>query len=396
MPLVNAKCTNCGANLSIDSVKDAAICQHCGSAFIVENAINNYNIASVNISAGGDADNLLLRATEFYEQGGTQRANQYIEQIFDINANHAGAKQLVERMKNDAKHKEVDAALQKIEVGSSDGWSMLGKNTNKDKILQSDYLCKCKTRWQQILNDCSKNLIYQNEATTTKLNSAQQSLIWTDSKSLFSSQLLSMQEKLTKEYIYLLLKGYILMSVDQRIDTTGNIIFDEAIKKGYENAKKYKRCSKLLSCGFGVEVTTVTGNTTYDWEPIFMLGRSMGTSRSYSVTKVAINDASLMEFERKNLPALSKIFEEEEMMKHAHDRISEGKCGYCGGTIVEKSGDSIYKYCLNCKRRAVSYRWQMEQDIKKRAAGKCVFCDRALNKKGKCEYCNKKRKIKAW
>ena len=49
MPLVNAKCTNCGANIKIDNTKDAAICEHCGSAFIVEKAINNYDITNNNI-----------------------------------------------------------------------------------------------------------------------------------------------------------------------------------------------------------------------------------------------------------------------------------------------------------------------------------------------------------
>ena len=48
MPLVNAKCTNCGANLKIDSSKDAAICEFCGSAFIVEKAVNNYSITNNN------------------------------------------------------------------------------------------------------------------------------------------------------------------------------------------------------------------------------------------------------------------------------------------------------------------------------------------------------------
>lgn len=43
MPLVNAKCTNCGAPLLVDNTHDAAICQYCGSAFIVEKAIQNYN-----------------------------------------------------------------------------------------------------------------------------------------------------------------------------------------------------------------------------------------------------------------------------------------------------------------------------------------------------------------
>jgi len=49
MPFIQAKCTNCGANLKVDSAKEAAICEHCGSAFIVEKAINNYN--TVNIKA---------------------------------------------------------------------------------------------------------------------------------------------------------------------------------------------------------------------------------------------------------------------------------------------------------------------------------------------------------
>ena len=51
MPLVQAKCTNCGANLPVDSVKDAAICSYCGAAFVVEKAINNYNISSAQINA---------------------------------------------------------------------------------------------------------------------------------------------------------------------------------------------------------------------------------------------------------------------------------------------------------------------------------------------------------
>lgn len=62
MPLVNAKCTNCGATLTVDNNKEAAICQYCNSAFIVEKAINNYNITN-NINAnvvniyGSDAGN---------------------------------------------------------------------------------------------------------------------------------------------------------------------------------------------------------------------------------------------------------------------------------------------------------------------------------------------------
>ena len=51
MPLVQVKCTNCGANLEIDNTLDAAVCPYCGAAFIVEKAINNYNTTN-HISAG--------------------------------------------------------------------------------------------------------------------------------------------------------------------------------------------------------------------------------------------------------------------------------------------------------------------------------------------------------
>ena len=48
MGLVVAKCTNCGANLEVDPKLDAAICPFCNSAYIVEKAINNYNIGNIN------------------------------------------------------------------------------------------------------------------------------------------------------------------------------------------------------------------------------------------------------------------------------------------------------------------------------------------------------------
>ena len=50
MPLVNAKCTNCGADIRVDKSKEAAVCEYCGSAFIVEKAIYNYNMTN-NINA---------------------------------------------------------------------------------------------------------------------------------------------------------------------------------------------------------------------------------------------------------------------------------------------------------------------------------------------------------
>ncbi len=67
MALVQAKCTNCGANLEVDSSNEAAVCQFCGTPFIVEKAINNYNTTNnikadvVNVYGGNSAD-FVIRA----------------------------------------------------------------------------------------------------------------------------------------------------------------------------------------------------------------------------------------------------------------------------------------------------------------------------------------------
>lgn len=42
MPLIKAQCTSCNGTLEIDENKEAAICPFCGSAFVVEKAIQQY------------------------------------------------------------------------------------------------------------------------------------------------------------------------------------------------------------------------------------------------------------------------------------------------------------------------------------------------------------------
>ncbi len=53
MPLVPLKCPSCSASLTVDSSKDAAICEFCGSPYVVKDAIiNNYvtNVTNINAS----------------------------------------------------------------------------------------------------------------------------------------------------------------------------------------------------------------------------------------------------------------------------------------------------------------------------------------------------------
>ncbi len=93
MAFVAAKCTQCGANIEVDDTKDAGICQHCGTAFITEKAINNYNtyitnnnnFAGANINViGGDIKNLLEIANNSLEGGNGKEAFEYANKALEI------------------------------------------------------------------------------------------------------------------------------------------------------------------------------------------------------------------------------------------------------------------------------------------------------------------------
>lgn len=64
MAFIPAKCTQCGANIEVDDTKDAGICKYCGTAFVTEKAITNYNTyikndfngANINIINQGNPD----------------------------------------------------------------------------------------------------------------------------------------------------------------------------------------------------------------------------------------------------------------------------------------------------------------------------------------------------
>lgn len=101
MPFVQAKCPNCGGFLAVDNEKEAAVCQFCQTPFIVEKAINNYNIninnhitveqANVRIEGAPSKENLLKRAQNFERSGDIVTALKYYEKVLDLDVynNHA-------------------------------------------------------------------------------------------------------------------------------------------------------------------------------------------------------------------------------------------------------------------------------------------------------------------
>ncbi len=111
MPFVEAKCTSCGATLTVDDNKEAAICEYCGVPYIVEKAINNFHIsgnsnisvasAVVNIHGNGPtAENLLKRAEQFEKSGNILKALEYYDRVLDLEAENKVAIMSVDRILN--------------------------------------------------------------------------------------------------------------------------------------------------------------------------------------------------------------------------------------------------------------------------------------------------------
>ena len=105
--LVSCTCTNCASSLQVDPNQKAAICPACGTTFIVQRAINNFNIHSTgNIKIenavitvpGANADNYVMRALGLEQQYEMERALDYYNKALDVDARNRDALTSVERI----------------------------------------------------------------------------------------------------------------------------------------------------------------------------------------------------------------------------------------------------------------------------------------------------------
>ncbi len=86
MPLVAAKCTQCGQNLQIDDTKDAAVCPYCETPFVTEKAINNYKVEIGNVVVEGMSIETKLNNAEifFKMHDNANRARELFEEVVDL------------------------------------------------------------------------------------------------------------------------------------------------------------------------------------------------------------------------------------------------------------------------------------------------------------------------
>lgn len=128
MGFVAAKCTECGADIEVDETREAGICKYCGTAFITEKAINNYNthitnnnnFAGANINViGGDLNTYIELAKIAYNSKNYSEVLNYCTKIMLIDISNADAWLLkakscgFESTLNNLKCQEVLVAAQK-------------------------------------------------------------------------------------------------------------------------------------------------------------------------------------------------------------------------------------------------------------------------------------------
>jgi predicted RNA-binding Zn-ribbon protein involved in translation (DUF1610 family) len=155
--MVAAKCTNCGSALTVDSNLKKAVCPYCKFTYIVDQAINNYNIsvtgnlqianATINVQ-GQDKNVLLARGKEFEEQKKYKTALEYYNKVLDLDINNADARIAIERVEKARKnyiYLETSAYLNRLIPGigywPSKGVLFLAKGvlgfTNGSKLVDA-------------------------------------------------------------------------------------------------------------------------------------------------------------------------------------------------------------------------------------------------------------------
>ena len=91
---VPAICSHCGGSLDVDPSQEAAVCPYCGTAFIVEKAINHYNmehaevnhvdhiehVDNVTVDLKGSFDSVLGFASEQMKESRKMKAEMLNEQ----------------------------------------------------------------------------------------------------------------------------------------------------------------------------------------------------------------------------------------------------------------------------------------------------------------------------
>lgn len=90
MPLISAKCSQCGATINLEADKKSGSCPYCGAKYVIEpnvtnvnNAVSNYVVKYINGKQAADSDDLVALGDKFLKLGEYIKALESYKQAAD-------------------------------------------------------------------------------------------------------------------------------------------------------------------------------------------------------------------------------------------------------------------------------------------------------------------------
>lgn len=143
MPLVEAKCVNCGGLLEVDNSNESAVCKYCGTTFIVEKAINNYiqNIsiqnATINIQ-GPEVDNFIQLIEDALNRGDYKEAEKYMHNALTLDPQNMKLAFFQQKINNfyflDLHLLQVESAIEEYKTLESTILNPVTRNERRNEI----------------------------------------------------------------------------------------------------------------------------------------------------------------------------------------------------------------------------------------------------------------------
>ena len=181
MPLIRAKCTVCGADLSVDGTKEAAICPYCNTAYITEKAIQYYNTTNVTNINTLHADVVQITDQNTFEN--RIKSGYTFLQLNDYETAGKLFSKLVEEMPYDYRswlglirvesHNFTDNNLNKSQYDHIDQLYRKGlqvADAEEQEVLQgqcASYLAANKQRLQELKTEVENQLVKTNKTFLT-------------------------------------------------------------------------------------------------------------------------------------------------------------------------------------------------------------------------------------
>jgi len=376
------KCELCGSN---EFVKQEGMyqCQDCRTKLTVDEA------KKMIIDDSPKADNLMVRARQFFQDGNLSSAQTYCERVLDIDAFNAAAITLSKEIGLTGKLNEANTLKDLCKLADE------MKGTGAVEVEKEFHV-----RMEKYITTGSAKFEVSGERKGA--NKFQKEILFMDGAEI-PDQLKALHKKLTQEYVELVIEGDILFNarhisgIDKYQDNLPykchNTVLLEILNKGNEYAKQINEKIKkyppiwipdyLSSYLLGAEDMR---DIDIEYNPItFMFGRTIQFGHKYSKlkrSKIAIDGSIIQAIDQhfeKDVVKLNKILDK------AAKRRSKNRCALCGGVIESMSCKSCKLFQLggnNNDKELILYYFRAEK-------GLCGYCGKKYS-----EGCECKRKPK--